>query len=91
VERLLSGRSADTVVRVKGESGPFIAALAKRGIPARTAGADLHLVLPAGDTSSVFQAAFETRTQVRYLGRSVNTVEDLFLSLVDSPPSGAPA
>lgn len=91
VERLLSTRSAETVVRVKGDSAAFVAALISKGLEVRPIGSDLHVVLPAGDTRPVFQAASDTQTQVRYLGRSVNTIEELFLSLVEAPLQGAGA
>ena len=46
-------------------------------------------MLPSGDTQPVFEAANESHTQVRYLGPSVRTIEDLFLSLTEETPSGA--
>jgi ABC-2 type transport system ATP-binding protein len=91
VERLLSTQSAETVVRVKGDSTAFVAALKAHGIEARPSGSELHVFLTAGDTRPVFQAASETGSQVRYLGRSVSTIEDLFLSLVETPAEGTTA
>jgi ABC-2 type transport system ATP-binding protein len=91
VEHLLSTRAADTVVRVKGDPATFIAALGAQGIGVHPSGSDLHVGLRTGDSRSVFQAAFETQTQIRYLGPAVNTIEDLFLSLVDAPREGSNA
>lgn len=91
VERLLASQSAETVVRIKGDSSAFVAGLKARGIAVRLSGADLHVVLVAGDTRPVFRAAAETGSQVRYLGPSVSTVEDLFLSLVETPTESVSA
>jgi len=88
VERLLSGKNPETVVRIRGEVAEFIMALSRKGIDVRPQGSELRVVLPSGDTRPVFEAANETRTQVRYLGPSVRTIEDLFLSLVNENPGG---
>jgi ABC-2 type transport system ATP-binding protein len=86
VERLLSSRSPETVVRIRGDVPRFLTALSQKGIEARTQGSELRVVLPTGDTRSVFEAANDTRAQVRYLGPSVRTIEDLFLSLAEEAP-----
>jgi ABC-2 type transport system ATP-binding protein len=86
VAELLSARDPETVIRIKGESAGFLAALSAKGVTGRPRGSELRVVLPSGDSRPVFEAAHETRTQVRYLGPSVRTIEDLFLSLVDVPP-----
>ncbi|MGP8077862.1 MAG: ABC transporter ATP-binding protein [Thermoplasmata archaeon] len=86
VDRLLAGRAQETVVRVKGDAARFVAALAAKGVTVRTEGSELRLVLPGGATRPVFEAARETGTQISHLGRSVNTIEDLFLSLVNEVP-----
>ncbi len=88
VTRLLSDRNPETVVRILGDVPGFISALSRRGVEARSQDSELRLVLPSGDTRPVFEAAHETRTQVRYLGPSVRTIEDLFLKLVDEVPGG---
>ncbi len=88
VTRLLSDRNPETVVRILGDVPGFITALSRRGVEARSQDSELRLVLPSGDTRPVFEAAHETRTQVRYLGPSVRTIEDLFLKLVDEVPGG---
>jgi ABC-2 type transport system ATP-binding protein len=89
VERLLSTRNPETVIRIRGDTSGFIAALARRGVSVRPQDAELRVILPEGDSAPVFEAANETRTQVRYLGPSVRTIEDLFLSLVEET-RGAP-
>jgi ABC-2 type transport system ATP-binding protein len=86
VDRLLAGRSEETVVRVKGDAERFVSALASKGVVARVSGRELRLVLPRGDTRPVFEAARETHTQISYLDRSVSTIEDLFLTLVNEAP-----
>jgi ABC-2 type transport system ATP-binding protein len=89
VERLLSNRNPETVIRFRGDAPGFIEALSRRGINSRTQDSELRVVLPSGDSRPVFEAANETRTQVRYLGPAVRTIEDLFLSLVEES-SGNP-
>ncbi|MCI4336642.1 MAG: ABC transporter ATP-binding protein [Thermoplasmata archaeon] len=85
VQDLLAVRDAETVIRVKGDPTRLLAALGSRGLRPRLAGREVRLALPAGAQQLVFQSAFETQTQVRYLDTSVATVEDLFLTLVNAP------
>lgn len=85
VARLLAVEDVETVLRVKGDPARFLTALKANGLSPRISGPEIRLPLPSGGQSLVFQSAFETGTQVRYLARSVSTVEDLFLSLVEAP------
>jgi len=87
VDRLLAGRSEETVVRVNGDRTHFVAALEAKGLSIRASDSELRLVLPGGNTRPVFEAAYETHTQVSHLGRSIGTIEDLFLSLVNEIPA----
>lgn len=91
VGQLLAAQDPRTLVRVKGDSSRFLAALSARGLSPGAKDADITVVLPDGDTRPVFQAAVETGTQVRYLGRSVSSIEELFLSrlAVSRPKGGA--
>jgi ABC-2 type transport system ATP-binding protein len=89
VQQLLASQDPKTLIRIKGDSSRFVAALSARGLSPQPTDAEISVVLPGGDARPVFQAAAETGTQVRYLGRSVNSIEDLFLSrLQDVPPRG---
>lgn len=88
VDRLLAGHDEDTVVRIKGDPAPFVSALSARGLTPRLKESDIHVTLVGRDARPVFQAASETGAQVRYLGRSVSTIEDLFLSLINEAPEG---
>jgi len=90
VDELLAVKNEDRVVRVKGDPSRFVAALSAKGLTPRLAEGEVRFTLLQGDTRPVFQAAFETGTEVRYLGRSVSTIEDLFLSLVNVVPVGPP-
>ncbi len=90
VERLLGGHEEDNVVRVKGDPAPLVAALAAQGLAPTLHDRDIHVTLVARDARPVFQAAAETGTQIRYLGRSVRTIEDLFLSRVNAVPAAPP-
>jgi ABC-2 type transport system ATP-binding protein len=89
VQALLSTHDPETVIRIRGDTATFGAALARRGVTARSHESELRVVLPSGDSGPVFEAANETQTQIRYLGPSVRTIEDLFLSLVEERPAVA--
>ena len=89
VARLLAGHEEDSVVRVKGDPTAFLSALSTHGLTPRMKDGEIHVTLTGGDARPLFRAASETGTQVRYLGRSVSTIEDLFLSLVNASPAGA--
>jgi len=89
VSELLSQRSTETVVRVKGDPTAFAAALTAGGVAVRFDGSDLKVQLPDGNTRRLFEAAYSTHTQVRYLGPSVRTVEDLFLSMIGGGSQGS--
>ncbi|HXQ78727.1 MAG TPA: ABC transporter ATP-binding protein, partial [Thermoplasmata archaeon] len=86
VARLLSSRTPETVIRIRGDVPGFVAALSRKGVETRTQGSELRVVLPSGDTRPIFEVANETGGQVRYLGPSVRTIEDLFLSLAEEAP-----
>ena len=87
---LLAGHSAETVIRFKGDAERFTERLVAKGLLPRREGSTLRLTLPAEGERAVFEAAYESGTQVRSLGRSVGTVEELFLSLVNAPLQEAP-
>jgi ABC-2 type transport system ATP-binding protein len=88
VGRLLSTHEGEMLVRVKGAVEPFVQALGRRGYAARAAGETIHLSQPAGSTRPIFEAAAEAAVQIRYLGRSVGTIEDLFLARVSAAAGG---
>ena len=88
VRELLSSSGRETVVRIKGDLARFVPALVRRGLEPRVADGEVHLVLTDGGSRSVFEAAVEVGAQVRYLGRSVATIEDLFLSKVQGHSGG---
>ena len=91
VDSLLTKQDSITVVRVKGDPTRFVAALSALGLRPTVERDEIRVALPAGDTSPLFRAAYETGAQVRHLGRSVSTIEDLFLSHLQHPvPEIAP-
>ena len=85
---LLSAHGTETVVRFKGDGTRFVERLTREGLTPRLEGSEVRLALPADGEAAVFRAAFESGTQVRYLGSSVRSVEDLFLQLVERTPTG---
>jgi ABC-2 type transport system ATP-binding protein len=88
VRDLLSAHEGALVVRVKGDRGRFVASLAQRGFSPEMEGEDVRVTLRGGDTRSLFEAAVEAGVQVRYLGRSVATIEGLFLERVRTATRG---
>jgi ABC-2 type transport system ATP-binding protein len=82
VAQLLSQGRTETVVRVKGDVGAFASTLSAKGVSSRVEGNEVRVELGDGNTRPIFEAAQASRTQVRYLGPSVRTIEDLFLSMV---------
>jgi len=81
---LLAEHGGETVVRIKGDGAAFEAALSARGLAARRRRDELRLVLPPEGDRTIFEAARETGTQVRYLDRAVASVEELFLARVEA-------
>ena len=81
---LLRSRPGEVVVRFKGEPAGFVDRLASSGLSPERSGNEVRLALPAGGERLVFQAALDSGVQVRYLGSSVASVEELFLSLVNA-------
>jgi ABC-2 type transport system ATP-binding protein len=71
-------------LRVKGDKGPFVAALAAAGVECPEPGAELmRLFVPEDVTSArLFRLAAEHGLQVRHLRASVPTLEDVFASAV---------
>ena len=68
------------MVRVKGETENFIAAVRKRGGEAQPGPDAWRVALPEGATVSwIFDTATESGTQIRHLRKAEDTLEDIFL------------
>ncbi len=91
VSRLLTTRDPETVVRFRGDRAAFVGALARRGLAAEGSGTELRIARATDREGPLFEAALESGTQIRYLGPSVATIEDLFLSLVEGRRAGEAA
>jgi ABC-2 type transport system ATP-binding protein len=88
VRQLLAAHTGETVVRIKGDRGPFLAALVRRGLRPLEREDSVRMELPSRETRPVFEAAAEAKVQVRYLGAAVSTIEGLYLDRVrDSVPA----
>ena len=85
VRELLSVSDRETVVRIKGDLARFVPALTAKGLDPQVVDGAVHLVLGEPGSRPVFEAAYEVGAQVRYLGRSAATIEDLFLSKIQGP------
>ncbi|MCI4354806.1 MAG: ABC transporter ATP-binding protein, partial [Thermoplasmata archaeon] len=80
---LLGGAAGATVIRYRGDADRFSAALREHGLVPQVDRLEIRVDVPASGYRDIFQAAYDTKTEIRYLGRSVRSVEDLFLSLLD--------
>jgi ABC-2 type transport system ATP-binding protein len=83
--QLLGSADATTVIRFRGDAGRFATALRTHGLTPQILGTEARVEARDGTPRDVFAAANDSRTEIRYLGRSLRTVEDLFLSLLDRP------
>ena len=80
----------EIVIRVKGDSEAFLEALTRRGATPRVSRADIRIDRPAAGERLVFEAAREASAEVRFLGPGAQTMEELFLRLVQvDPPTRA--
>jgi ABC-2 type transport system ATP-binding protein len=79
---LRSAGSGELLVRVKGDSDRFAGALRERSVAAHREGDEFRFARPPGGEIVVFAAARDAGVQVRYLGPSTRTMEELFLSEV---------
>ena len=75
-------------LRVKGEAGPFLDALAAEGVECGTGAADLiRLFVPEAWTpQTVFRRAADHGVQVRHLRVSTPTLEDVFAGAIAQEP-----
>jgi len=80
---LRGGIDAGFEVRVKGDAAAFAASLSARGLASRPEeGLEGALRVTAPSTEAILRAAVEAGVQVRHLGRSRSTLEDLFTRLL---------
>jgi ABC-2 type transport system ATP-binding protein len=93
LSQLLGGSSRELTLRLRGDVESFLRIAASRGLAARRIqqSAEVRLTEPSEGEEPIFAAAQESGVQIRYLGPSVSTMEELFLSLVArSGPGGRP-
>jgi ABC-2 type transport system ATP-binding protein len=86
LKELLSIGGNTVSVRLKGDSDLFISALKARGISAQSVGQEIRIERPKEGEKMLFQVAMESHVQIRYLGRTSQSVEELFLDAVNRPP-----
>jgi ABC-2 type transport system ATP-binding protein len=86
LKELLSLGGTAITVRIKGDQDAFMVALASRGIRAQLVAQELRIERPSEGEKILFEVARETHTQIRHMGRSVQSVEELFLNVVNRPP-----
>jgi ABC-2 type transport system ATP-binding protein len=90
---LLGGADQELTVRVRGDLDAFIRAASAAGIDARPVGTagEFRFHRPSQGEQPIFAVAKAAGVQIRYLGPSVRSMEDLFLSLVHVARPGARA
>jgi ABC-2 type transport system ATP-binding protein len=77
----------ELVVHLKGDTTAFVEALRRRGVEPRVGRAEIRLDRPIGGERTIFEAAREAGAQIRFLGPGARTMEELFLRLVQAPPT----
>ncbi|HYK93681.1 MAG TPA: ABC transporter ATP-binding protein [Thermoplasmata archaeon] len=87
---LLASHRTETVIRIKGDVDAFTQRLTARGISVRAEGGEVLARLPAGGERAVFETAREVHAEIRHMGASARSVEELFLSLVHEDGGAAP-
>ncbi len=90
---LLGQRGTELTVRVRGDVERFLAAALAQGLEAWKApvAGEVRLTPPRDGEEAIFRAAQASGIQVRYLGPSVRSMEELFLSLVAPRAPGGPS
>jgi ABC-type multidrug transport system ATPase subunit len=88
LNQLLAGADNELTLRIQGEPDPFLTALASRGLRTRREGTEIRVSRSPSTEATIFAAAQESHVQIRYLGPSVRSMEELFLSLVQAREGG---
>ena len=88
VRELLASHEGESVIRIKGDTDRFVAGLTRRGLSPKRMDGEIRVGLSPETTHAVFESAMEAGVQVRYLGRSVATIEGLFMARVEQPEKG---
>ena len=90
VDELRSTGRDELVVRVKGDVAALARALAERGLAPAVDGLEVRVLRPPEGSRPIFEAARAVGVQVRGLGPSVHSVEELFLRRVSAPEGAGP-
>jgi len=80
---LLAGDEDRIRVDVRGDREAFVRHLVEAGFEAHAGPSGVHVARKAGVEDEVFRAARALGAEVRYLGREIRSLEELFLELVD--------
>lgn len=80
---LLAGDEDRIRVDLRGDREAFVRHLVEAGFEARAGPSGVHVARKAGVEDEVFRAARALGAEVRYLGREIRSLEELFLELVD--------
>lgn len=90
---LLGSAHEELTLRIRGDATAFERVATTQGLALTRSGAagEYHLPRPMDGELSIFAAAQESGVQVRSLGPSVRSMEELFLTLVARAQGGGPA
>jgi ABC-2 type transport system ATP-binding protein len=87
---LLRLKGSTLALRLKGDPQAFLGMLDSRGISYQKSQDEIRVARPPGGERELFEIAFLTHSQIRWLGASVRSVEDLFLELMGEKPEPTP-
>ena len=85
LEELRRGSPGRYSVEIRGDAAAFLRALAARGIHGEVDRGKIRLPIEASGTEGVFAAAADAEVQLRRRGPALDSMEDLFLELLQRP------
>src|SRR2546428_11697026 len=88
LSQLLTGSTDRLRIDVRGDQAAFARLLKEAGFEADSGATGLHVTRKPGLESAVFDTAQVLGAEVRYMGKEIRSLEELFLELVARPGKG---
>ena len=82
LSQLLTGSTDRLRIDVRGDQAAFVRLLKEAGFEADAGATGLHVARKPGLDSAVFETAKLLGAEVRYMGKEIRSLEELFLELV---------
>src|SRR2546422_9382051 len=82
LSQLLTGSTDRLRIDVRGDQAAFARLLKEAGFEADAGATGLHVARKPGLESAVFETAKVLGAEVRYMGKEIRSLEELFLELV---------